>query len=158
MSARQNQKLGLTFSWILRFWKLIFNLVLPFFKTYIFFQCQLLTNIFFATTLMTTPTYVNVKSNVYTVCFRRTKGFLWLWERVLVNFNWNLVFCLQLLFFLQSENFNSNHSKIQMASSGVVSKMLPCIWLLPNISYVIDCICFWGSFKDFWTYQFFALF
>ena len=91
--------------------------------------------------LVTLPIYVNLRPNKDTVCFQIAKGFLWLWGRVLVKFNWILVFCLQLLFF-GSLIFKFNHSKVYISSLGGASKPFLFIRLLPNVSYVIECICF----------------
>ena len=72
------------------------NILLLLFNVY--WHCFL-----FTAPLMTAPIYVNLQLNVDTGYFLRTKGFLCLWGRVLVKFNWILVFCLQLLFFWQSD-------------------------------------------------------
>ena len=84
---------------------LIFNLMLPFFKK--FFLCCFNVNYWqyflFKAPSITASIYIHLGPNKDTVCFQRTKGFLCLWGRVLVKFNWILVFCLQLLFFWQSD-------------------------------------------------------
>ena len=79
---------GSTISWILRIRDfLVFILMLPFFKifSFCFFNVNYWQHFLFKAPLMIALIYVNLKPNVDMVCFQRTKGFLWLWGRVLVK-------------------------------------------------------------------------
>ena len=101
---------GSLISWTLRIRDfLVFFLMLPSFKIFCFcfFNVNYWQNVWFMVPLMTVLIYVKLRPNVDKVCFRRTKGFLWLWGRILEKFNWILVFCLQLLFFWHSFSFLS---------------------------------------------------
>ena len=90
---------GSIISWILRIRDfLVFILMLPFFKLFCFcfFNVNYWQHFLFTAPLMTTQFNVNLRSNIDTVCFKGTRGFLRLWWRVLLIINWILVFFLQL--------------------------------------------------------------
>ena len=133
---------GLILSWTLRIRDfLVFILMLPFFKIFCFCFLMLITdNIFlFTAALMTAPIYVNMWINVDTVCFQRTKAFLWLWGRILVKLTEFSSFAFNCYSF-GSLNFNFNRSKIKISYSGGASELCLFIRLLPNVSHVIECI------------------
>ena len=88
--------------------------------------------------------------------FSENQRILWLWGRVLVKLNWILVFCLQLSF-SGSLIFKFNHSKIKISSSRDASEFFLFIWLLPNVSYVIECISSKEVSVIFRTCQFFYI-
>ena len=115
--------------------------MLPSFKIFCFCFLMLITdNIFlFTAALMTAPIYVNMWINVDTVCFQRTKAFLWLWGRILVKLTEFSSFAFNCYSF-GSLNFNFNRSKIKISYSGGASELCLFIRLLPNVSHVIECI------------------
>ena len=70
---------------------------------------------------MRTPIYVKMRPNVDILCFQR-----------IIVFSNSVEYTAEfkLLFFLQSD--------YQLASARGVSELVPCIRLLPNVSYIIE--------------------
>ena len=105
LGARQNQGEVRFYHGFLVSETFCFFLMLPFFKRicYCFFNVNYWQYFLLTAPVMTAPIYVHLRPKVDTVCFQRPNRFSWLWGRVLLKFNWILVFCLQLFFFWQSD-------------------------------------------------------